>query len=109
MGKITRMAWTGMLAATLATAGVSVPQANAHDGRAGLFLGFTSGLIIGDLLANEANRRHYPYAPAYYYGEGPSCYPGPLQWRWQQVCEPGAYGQLYCQNVKNYYRPEICN
>jgi hypothetical protein len=108
MTMITKLGTTGALALSLAMAGLGVPQASAHDGfggrgGAGLFLGLASGLIIGGALANE-----HRYHPNYYY-DNASCYPGPLQWRWEQVCRPDSYGQLDCRNVKTYYRPEICN
>jgi capsule polysaccharide modification protein KpsS len=108
MAMISKFAATAALAATLAATGLGTQQASAHDGGAGLFFGLASGLIIGSALAHE--RR----GPVFYsgnagYDDGPACYPGPLQWRWQQVCQPGAYGRLYCQNVRSYYRPEVCN
>ena len=85
--------------------------ASAHDGIGpGLFFGLASGLIIGGALANQEHRHYRYYGDADYgYNQGPACYPGPLQWRWQQVCQPDAYGQLFCRNVKSYYRAEICN
>jgi len=106
----TKFATTGALALGIATAGFGAAPASAHDhlgGGAGLFLGLATGLIVGGAIASE---RHHP---DYYYGDagydpGPACHPGRLQWRWQQVCQPDAYGQLYCRNVKSYYRPEIC-
>lgn len=126
---VSRLVATGLLAATLASAGLGAPQASAHDEGAGVLFGIASGLVIGDVLAHQRREewrryhehmdqgradehaaiRSYFNGPAPYYGPGPSCYPGPLQWRWQQVCQPGAYGQLYCQNVKTYYQPQICN
>jgi hypothetical protein len=111
MAMITKFATTGALAASLAVAGLGAPQASAHGAGPGLFFGLATGLIIGSALAHERRRGpDYIYGNAGYdYGPGPVCYPGPLQWRWQQVCQPGAYGQLYCQNVRSYYQPEICN
>ena len=109
MTMLTKFATTSALALGLATAGFGAAPASAHDNGAGLFVGLATGLIVGGILLNEHRHHHADFYDNAGYGPGPVCYPGPLQWRWQQVCQPGAYGQLYCRNVRSYYRPEICN
>ena len=107
MSKIGKLATTGALALSLATAGLgaSPALADGHGGAGiGLGLGLVTGLIIGDALANH----HRHYVPDYGYdnsGYQPSCHPGHLQRRWQEICNPDGY----CQNVKTYFRPEVCN
>ena len=112
MSIIGKSVLTGTLAIGLAAVGFGAAPASAHDDGLGIGLGLATGLIIGGVLADHP---HHYYPHAYYdtgYDAGydaPACYPGPLQWRWQQVCQPDYYGQLECRNVKSYYRAQICN
>ena len=108
-----KAAIAGALSFSLATSSLNVAPASAHDNGAGLAFGLATGLIIGGVLLN-GHRRHHQH-PDFIYGDAgyappqPVCYPGPLQYTWQQVCQPDYNGQLRCQNVKNYYRQQICN
>lgn len=112
MSLMSKSATAGVLALSLAASSFGAAPASAHDHGLGLGLGLATGLIIGGILLNEHRHAHPAYIydnTDYNYNVAPACYPGPLQWRWQQVCQPDGYGQLYCQNVKSYYRPEVCN
>lgn len=108
MTKIGKYAATGAVVLSLATAGLTATPASAHDhgGAAiGIGLGLVTGLIIGDVIANQ-HRRHV-YQPDYSYdnaGYQTYCHPGHLQSRWQEICDPDGY----CRNVKTYFRPQVC-
>ena len=112
MNTLTKIATTGALALSLTASGMTIAPASANDNGAGLAIGLATGLIVGGILLNGHRHHHQPQVQFYgdaNYDNGPSCYLGPQRSRWEQVCQQDAYGDTYCQNVKHYYRQQICN
>lgn len=111
MRSILKTAAAGGLALAMAVSGVASRPAEAHGPGPGLFFGLATGLIVGGIIASEANRHHSRVYlnSGYDYDQGPSCYLGPRECRWEQVCQPGGYGETFCQKVRHCFRQQYCN
>ena len=111
----TKITTAGALALALTASSLAATPASARDNGAGLAIGLATGLIIGGIILENQHRHHHrDQAPTQFYdnagyGNGGGCYLGPQRWRWEQVCQQGQDGDTYCQNVKHFYREQICN
>ena len=118
MNMLIKTATAGALALALTASSLNTVPAKAGDNGAGLAIGLATGLIVGGIILNNQRHHSQRYAPQAYFGntgyngynDGPRCYLGPQQVRWEQQCQQDDYtGDTYCHPVKHFFRQQICN